>query len=161
MLLIFQFYFFRATPGGMQDLSSPTQPGIKPVPLAVESQSLIAWTPREVPFYLFFFFSMLMLISHSSWLDLCVCVLSLNACTQFKNQLVKTVCVCVWQTGLVCLKSEVKGRFCQQPRTSVQPWTVGFSFNSRPFPCTCVYGYVTPRLSRWLICCAVLNMLHH
>ena len=30
----------------------------------------------------------------------------------------------------VCLKSEVKGRFCQQPRTSVQSWMLGFSSNS-------------------------------
>ena len=39
-------FFFLVTPRGMQDLSSP--PGIEPVPLAVEVQSLNPWMTREV-----------------------------------------------------------------------------------------------------------------
>ena len=42
--------------------------------------------------------------------------------------------VCLhWLTPSVCLKSEVRGRFCQPPRTSVQSWMLGFSSNSRAY----------------------------
>ena len=50
----FKIFLFRATPGGLQDPSSPTQPGIETVPLAVEMPSLIYWTPRKSLLIFFF-----------------------------------------------------------------------------------------------------------
>ena len=57
--LVFFFFFFfflnvLAAPCGMQDLSS--QPGMEPVPPAVEAQGLNHWTAREVPRTLVFEF---------------------------------------------------------------------------------------------------------
>ena len=48
---------------------------------------------------------------------------------------------------LVCLKSEVKARFCQQPRTSPQSWMAGFSSHSRTCPYTCAKCILTPTLA--------------
>ena len=43
------FFFLLPIPCGMWDLSSPTRdgPGIKPMPPAVEAQSLNHWNTRE------------------------------------------------------------------------------------------------------------------
>ena len=49
-----QAFFFLATPSSLRDLSSPVpRAGIKPVPPAVETQSLNHWTAREVPAILY------------------------------------------------------------------------------------------------------------
>ena len=46
------------------------------------------------------------------------------------------------QTPSACLKSEVKGRLCQQPRTSVQSYMVGFfPPSSELFAVLVVYRY--------------------
>ena len=52
-----------------------------------------------------------------------------------------------WQALSVCLKSEVKGGFCQQSRTSVQSWMAGFSSSSRTCPHTCAKYILTLTLA--------------
>ena len=52
-----------------------------------------------------------------------------------------------WQTLSVCLKSEVKEGFCQQPRTSVQSWMACFSSSSRTCPHICAKYILTPTLA--------------
>ena len=66
-----------------------------------------------------------------------------------------------WQDSLCLSQIWSQGRFCQQPRTSVQFWMAGFSSNSRAWPYIykpkCI-AMPSPRLSNcWIYC---VNTLH-